>query len=42
MDNDRSYSTNKDINLCIIESIIIQKDRPMLSDTNLSFPLKLL
>ena len=35
-------SNNKEIDLRIIESIFIHKDKPMLNDTNLYFPLKLL
>ena len=35
-------SNNKEIDLRIIESIFIHKDKPMLNDTNSSLPLKLL
>ena len=35
-------NNNKEIDLRIIESIFIHKDKPMLNDTNSSFPLKLL
>ena len=35
-------NNNKEIDLCIIELILIHKDKPILNDTNSSFPLKLL
>ena len=35
-------NNNKEIDLRIIESISIHKDKPMLNDSNSFFPLKLL